>query len=154
MPVASAMPDIVTPVSPRSLTSAAAASRTAPRTLRRCSSTVSLQSLGTTRAYDLLLTEHNVLLRDTLYCKVHDQTFLPRSTGTEMTDAPPPSPTSQGGYDATPRWVKALVVIAVAVVVLVAVLLLAGGDHGPGRHLGAGGTESLTTTAEGHAPWR
>lgn len=37
-----------------------------------------------------------------------------------------------------PRWVKGFVIVGV-VVLLVAVVLLVGGDHGPGRHeLGAG----------------
>jgi hypothetical protein len=76
-----------------------------------------------------------------------------------MTDAPPPFSTpppspSRNGYDATPRWVKVLAVIAATIVVLVVVLLLAGGDHGPGRHLGAGGLERQVTTADGHASRR
>lgn len=34
----------------------------------------------------------------------------------------------------TPRWVKVFAVIAVLAVVMVAVMLLTGGNHGPGRH--------------------
>lgn len=39
---------------------------------------------------------------------------------------------------ATPRWVKLLgITIAVAVAVAIAVMLLSGGQHGPGQHTGA-----------------
>jgi hypothetical protein len=35
-----------------------------------------------------------------------------------------------------PRWVKAFVItVAALVLLLVAVMLITGGDHGPGRHL-------------------
>jgi len=34
----------------------------------------------------------------------------------------------------TPRWVKALGIIALLLVLLVVVALLLGGNHGPGRH--------------------
>ena len=40
----------------------------------------------------------------------------------------------------TPRWVKVSGIIAIAAIaVLVVVMALAGGDHGPGRHLPGGG---------------
>jgi hypothetical protein len=46
----------------------------------------------------------------------------------------------------TPRWVKVFAAIALVVVVLfVVVLLVRGGDHGPGRHGG-----SSTDTTAGH----
>jgi hypothetical protein len=45
------------------------------------------------------------------------------------TDAKPP---------ATPRWVKVSGLIAAVVVVAIVILALAGGQHGPGRHLPAG----------------
>ncbi|HWH24024.1 MAG TPA: hypothetical protein VNW68_03915 [Candidatus Limnocylindria bacterium] len=35
---------------------------------------------------------------------------------------------------ATPRWVKALGLIAVLVVLVLIILMLAGGEHGPARH--------------------
>ena len=41
-----------------------------------------------------------------------------------------------------PRWVRLLVVVAVLVAVVLVVALLAGGDHGPGRHLGSAGSVS------------
>ena len=40
---------------------------------------------------------------------------------------------------ATPRWVKVSgIVVIVVIVVAVAIMALAGGDHGPGRHLPGG----------------
>jgi hypothetical protein len=36
----------------------------------------------------------------------------------------------------TPRWVKVFALVGLALVVLLAVMLLAGGHHGPGRHMG------------------
>jgi hypothetical protein len=38
-----------------------------------------------------------------------------------------------------PRWVKVSGIIALALVVLVLIVLLAGGNHGPGRHQSARG---------------
>jgi hypothetical protein len=39
------------------------------------------------------------------------------------------------GHPGTPRWVKmSALVVAVLVVALVIAMLLAGGEHGPGRH--------------------
>ena len=38
----------------------------------------------------------------------------------------------------TPRWVKVFGVIAVVLVLLVGIMLLTGGNHGPGRHTGSG----------------
>jgi hypothetical protein len=39
-----------------------------------------------------------------------------------------------------PRWVKVFLIIAAALVVLmVAVMLVSGGQHGPGRHLSSSG---------------
>ncbi|MDQ3848999.1 MAG: hypothetical protein M3296_00065 [Actinomycetota bacterium] len=36
---------------------------------------------------------------------------------------------------ATPRWVKAFAIVALVLVVTVLVMLVSGGNHGPGRHL-------------------
>ena len=57
-----------------------------------------------------------------------------------------PSPTAEtaresGGGDCrtppgAPRWVKVFGIVAAVVVLLFLILLLAGNDHGPGRHLG------------------
>jgi hypothetical protein len=42
------------------------------------------------------------------------------------------------GRPATPGWVKAFAVAGLALIILVAVLLVIGGEHGPGRHVPAG----------------
>jgi hypothetical protein len=57
---------------------------------------------------------------------------------------PPSSPerderADRGPIAGAPRWVKVSGIIALAIVLLVLILLLAGGDHGPGRHLSARG---------------
>ena len=56
----------------------------------------------------------------------------------------------------TPRWVKVTAVTAFVLVLLVAVMLLVGGgNHGPGRHTGSdsGGNGSAPAGApEGHRP--
>ncbi len=46
-----------------------------------------------------------------------------------------PSPTPK-----TPRWVKVFGTIAFAVLVAFVILLMTGGNHGPGRHLPPGST--------------
>ena len=51
----------------------------------------------------------------------------------------PSSPERDGSADrgptaGPPRWVKVSGTIALALVVLVLIVLLAGGNHGPGRH--------------------
>jgi hypothetical protein len=43
-----------------------------------------------------------------------------------------------------PRWVKVLLVVALAVLVLAAIIALAGGEHGPGRHAQGGGSAMHT----------
>ena len=48
-------------------------------------------------------------------------------------------------YPGTPRWVKISAIVALALVLLVvAVMAVAGGEHGPGRHVPGGGA--------GHGP--
>jgi hypothetical protein len=43
---------------------------------------------------------------------------------------------SNHGSSTTPRWVKVFGIVLIALVLLVVmVLLVSGGDHGPGRHL-------------------
>jgi hypothetical protein len=69
-----------------------------------------------------------------------------------MADSPPndsgrgprvgPDRTSPPG---TPRWVKLFgIIAAVVVVVVIVILALAGGEHGPGRHLRDGGNRGDT----------
>jgi hypothetical protein len=35
----------------------------------------------------------------------------------------------------TPRWVKVLLIVAILVVAVLTIMAIAGGEHGPGRHL-------------------
>ena len=51
-------------------------------------------------------------------------------------DHPDPSPgdARHTTASATPRWVKIFAAITVVVAILFVVVLLFGGDHGPGRH--------------------
>jgi hypothetical protein len=60
-----------------------------------------------------------------------------------MADQPSP-PKRDGSADrgptaGPPRWVKVSGIIALALVLLVLIVLLAGGNHGPGRHQSARG---------------
>ncbi len=49
---------------------------------------------------------------------------------------------NRGSTDGPPRWVKIFGVIAFVVVVLfVLVVLIGGGEHGPGRHTPGGGSD-------------
>jgi hypothetical protein len=49
----------------------------------------------------------------------------------------PHTGTARGGHPGLPRWVKMSgIIIAILVLALVAVMLIAGGDHGPSRHGG------------------
>jgi hypothetical protein len=48
-------------------------------------------------------------------------------------DNPPGSPNSEP--PGAPRWVKVFGIIAIVVVLLVVILALAGGQHGPSRHM-------------------
>jgi hypothetical protein len=51
----------------------------------------------------------------------------------------------------TPRWVKVSGIIAAVVVVAIVVLALAGGEHGPGRHIPGGDNGGHTPPLE-HSP--
>jgi hypothetical protein len=54
-------------------------------------------------------------------------------------DALPASDVLGGRPPGVPRWLKVSAVVMAAVIVLVLIgMVLVGGDHGPGRHLGAG----------------
>jgi hypothetical protein len=52
---------------------------------------------------------------------------------------PPPTPDRRDGQ--APRWVKVFWVVGILVALMVVVMLVSGGKHGPGRHLG--GAEHL-----------
>jgi hypothetical protein len=55
-----------------------------------------------------------------------------------MTEPASTNDPTDGGHPGLPRWVKvSAIILAVAVLVAIAVTLIAGVDHGPGRH-GAG----------------
>ena len=59
--------------------------------------------------------------------------------------SPAPPPRSQGEYPGMPTWVKWFLLVAlVAAVLVVAVLLITGGDHGPGRHMSSHTPEPAT----------
>lgn len=61
-------------------------------------------------------------------------------------------PTRQPEPPATPRWVKvSAIVAAVVVVVVVVVALIAGGEHGPARHLPGGNDRGHTPPVQ-HSP--
>ena len=52
----------------------------------------------------------------------------------------------------TPRWVKVVGVVTVLLIAAVAlVLLLGGGEHGPGRHAPGGDSGGHTAPADSHA---
>jgi hypothetical protein len=62
----------------------------------------------------------------------------------------PSSPEREGSTDrgptaGPPRWVKVFAIITLALVVLVLIVLLAGGNHGPGRH-------QSSRAPDGHLP--
>jgi hypothetical protein len=48
-----------------------------------------------------------------------------------------------GSTTGAPRWVKVLGIIAVVLLLVLGIIMLVGGEHGPGRH---------TPPAGGHAP--
>jgi hypothetical protein len=54
-------------------------------------------------------------------------------------------------FPGTPRWVKVLGIVALALILLVVVIMATGigGEHGPRRHMGSGGTGSHTPPAGG-----
>lgn len=57
-------------------------------------------------------------------------------------------------YSGIPRWVKISGTIVIVLVLLVVVVLITGvgGDHGPGRHSGAGGNTPAMSVSAGHIP--
>ena len=70
-----------------------------------------------------------------------------RDTADALRQAP-----GAGTRPGTPRWVKLFGVIALLLLVLAVVMLVAGGgNHGPGRHSGAGGNGQATAPAMGAA---
>ncbi len=66
---------------------------------------------------------------------------------------PEPATPEPRASEGMPRWVQVslIVVVALVLVFVIANLIGAGGDHGPGRHVGAGGMPSSVMRASGHA---
>ena len=64
----------------------------------------------------------------------------------EPTDTPAEPATS---YSGMPGWVRWFVVVAVVLGLLLVVAALAGGEHGPGRHLSSGPAGEPVTVAAG-----
>jgi hypothetical protein len=58
---------------------------------------------------------------------------------------------SDGGSATIPRWVKIFGIIALALVLLVGAMMLAGGEHGPGRHTPPASVTESSNPA-GHVP--
>jgi hypothetical protein len=53
-----------------------------------------------------------------------------------------------------PRWLKvSALVVAALIVLVIAVMLLAGGNHGPGRHLSLALINTLSATERAAASW-
>lgn len=50
-----------------------------------------------------------------------------------------------------PRWVLVAGIIAIVLTLMVVVLLLTGGEHGPGRHIGSGDGARLTVPSSMNA---
>lgn len=89
---------------------------------------------------------------------------MPDAPAYDQSDETPDTTGDQGGAPpGTPRWVKVSAIAAVVLVLILIVMMLAGGEHGPGRHLGGdeapaagqgeGGQHSPPSSApEGHEP--
>ena len=56
------------------------------------------------------------------------------------------SSSDRSGPPRTPRWVIIFGLLALIAVVVVGIMLLSGGEHGPGRHMRGGGGSN------GHTP--
>jgi hypothetical protein len=53
-----------------------------------------------------------------------------------MTESPPGANDIRGNPPGIPRWVKIASLVGILLIVLlIAVMVIAGGDHGPGRHM-------------------
>lgn len=73
-----------------------------------------------------------------------DQSHYPDTesdTGAGHSRGSTPSPPA---YPGMPRWVKVSAIVVLALILLFAIALLAGGNHGPGRHLPSGGAGGHT----------
>jgi hypothetical protein len=64
---------------------------------------------------------------------IHTADWPPNDSG----DGPRGEP-DRASPPGTPRWVKLFAIIAAVVVVAIVILALAGGEHGPSRHMRGG----------------
>jgi hypothetical protein len=76
---------------------------------------------------------------------------VPSSISTAEERASPPAGGQGAVYPGTPRWVKVGAIVAVVLVLLlVLAMVVAGGEHGPMRHIpSAGGTNTIAPIAVG-----
>ncbi|MFE6649760.1 hypothetical protein ACFVJS_24555 [Nocardioides sp. NPDC057772] len=69
-------------------------------------------------------------------------------------DSPKPSGPSNDGPPGMPSWVKYLLAALLAVVLLaVLAMLITGGEHGPGRHIGGMGPASVVGAIAHGTSW-
>lgn len=61
-----------------------------------------------------------------------------------------PNEHSLSSSPSTPRWVKLFGIIALVLVLLVGVMLLSGGEHGPGRHMPSASATEVHTPPIDH----
>jgi hypothetical protein len=79
---------------------------------------------------------------------------MPDAPAYDQSGETPDTASGQGGAPpGTPRWVKVTAIAALVLVLVLILMMLAGGEHGPGRHLG-GGDEPSASQGEGgqHSP--
>ena len=63
--------------------------------------------------------------------------------------------TDRGPPPRMPRWVKVFGIVAASLILLMlAAMLIIGGKHGPGRHLGDGAAAPARVVAPSHTPAR
>jgi hypothetical protein len=55
----------------------------------------------------------------------------------------------RGSTTGAPRWVKVVGIIAVVLLLLLGIMMLVGGEHGPGRHAPSGDGGGRTPPAAG-----
>jgi hypothetical protein len=68
----------------------------------------------------------------------------PSTSAAEETDSNPGRTSAAAAYPGTPRWVKLGGIIAVVVILLVVLIMaIAGGEHGPARHIPSGSGAAL-----------
>jgi len=92
---------------------------------------------------------------DHVYCKTGFGRSVRETIRNEERHMADPTGSPDGGSEhdparpaGTPAWVKVFAVIAVVLIAMLGVMLLSGGDHGPGRHTSGGaGGQAPTSSA-------